>query len=155
MNTNKKWVYVFLVLGLLVAILSTLPSVQKTLRPFLEKPSRVVLAKVTAFYGDDQNQFLILKVKDAMGIQIEIYQIHTKTDSQEFKQKFDLSQDSDAYVTIDRNSTNLALSDVDKDGQLDILAPSVDRNGNLRLNAFRYNNDLKAFEPYTSSDLRP
>jgi maltose-binding protein MalE len=149
MHTNKKWVLVFLVAAILIAVLSSLSGVQKKLSPFLEKNDRKVLAKVTAFYGVDQLQFLILKVKDSQGIQIEIFEIDKNNGSQLFKQKFDLSQDADAYVTIDKNSTNLALSDVDKDGQLDILAPSVDRNGNLRLNTFRFNIELKNFEPYT------
>jgi maltose-binding protein MalE len=149
MDTNKKWVFFFLAAALSVAVLSSLTSVQKKLSPFFENSSRNVLAKVSTFYGLDQYQILILKVKDNQGIQIEIYEIDAKTSAQILKQKFDLSQDSDAYVTIDKNSTNLALSDVDKDGQLDILAPSVDRNGNLRLNTFRYNSDLKNFEPYS------
>lgn len=152
MDTNKKWVFLFLFAAILIAVLSSLSGVQKKLAPFFENRSRFVLAKITSFYGVDQNQFLILKVKDSQGIHVEIFDIDRETNAQTFKQKFDLSQDSDAYVTIDKNSTNLALSDVDKDGQLDILAPSVDRNGNLRLNAFRYNVDLKNFEPYSESD---
>ncbi len=151
MDTNKKWVLVFLVAAIVIAVLSSLSSVQKKISPLLENNSRIILAKVTTFYGVDQLQVLILKVKDNQGIHIEIFEIEKKTEAQTFKQKFDLSQDSDAYVTIDKNSTNLALSDVDKDGQLDILAPSVDRNGNLRLNTFRFNSELKNFEPYTEN----
>lgn len=149
MDTNKKWVLFFLAAAIIIAVLSSLTSVQKKLSPLLENPARIVLAKVSTYYGVEQQQFLILKVRDGQGIQIEIYEIDLKTNAQNFKQKFDLSQDADAYVTIDRNSTNLALSDVDKDGILDILAPSVDRNGNLRLNTFRFNLDTKSFEPYT------
>lgn len=152
MDTNKKWVFVFLITAVLIAVLSSLSGVQKKMSPLLDGQSRKILAKVTSFYGVEQEQFLILKVKDNSGIQIEIYTVDKNTDSQQFKQKFDLSQDSDAYVTIDKNSTNLALSDVDKDGNLDILAPSVDRNGNLRLNTFRFNLDLKLFEPYLESN---
>ena len=149
MDTNKKWVFLFLATALIIAVLSSLSSVQKKISPLLEKPSRSVLAKILTYYGVDQAQILILKVKDSQGLQVEIYEIDGQTSAQVFKQKFELSQDADAYVTIDKNSTNLALSDIDKDGYLDILAPSVDRNGNLRLNSFRYNPDLKNFEPYT------
>lgn len=152
MDTNKKWVFLFLIAAIVIAVLSSLSGVQKKISPLLDNQGRKVLAKITSFYGVEQNQFLILKVKDGEGIRIEIFEIDKSTAAQTFKQKFDLYQDSDAYVTIDKNSTNLALSDVDKDGQLDILAPTVDRNGNLRLNTFRFNIDLKMFEPYLESN---
>jgi len=152
MDTNKKWVFLFLIAAILIAVLSSLSGVQKKLSPLLDGQTRTVLAKISSFYGVDQEQVLILKVKDSEGIRIEIFEIDKNTGAQKFKQKFDLYQDSDAYVTIDKNSTNLALSDVDKDGQLDILAPTVDRNGNLRLNTFRFNVELKMFEPYLESN---
>lgn len=152
MDTNKKWVFLFLVAAIIIAVLSSLSGVQKKISPLLESQNRKVLAKVTYFYGVEQAQALILKVKDGDGIRIEIFEIDKNSGFQTFKQKFDLYQDSDAYVTIDKNSTNLALSDVDKDGQMDILAPTVDRNGNLRLNTFRFNIDLKMFEPYLESN---
>ncbi|MBC7420919.1 MAG: hypothetical protein H7328_09335 [Bdellovibrio sp.] len=150
-SKNSKIVFLLLFAALIVAVLSSLSSVQKIVQPMFRNSSRVVLAKVSAIYGEGALQFLILKVKDANGLQIEVYQVNPLVSSQEFKQKFDLALDSDAYVTIDKNSTNLALSDVDHDGHMDILAPSVDRNGNLRLNTFRYNADLKMFEPHTET----
>ncbi len=154
MHTNKKWVLVFLFAAVVIAFLSSLSGVQKKISPYLENSSRVILAKVVSFYGVDQMQFLILKVKDSLGIHIEIFEIDKNTEAQTFRQKFDLAQDADAYVTFDKNSTNLALSDVDRDGQLDILAPSVDRNGNLRLNTFRFNVESRSFEPYTESTTK-
>ncbi len=153
-DTNKKWVIFFLAAAIIVAVLSSLSSVQKKISPLFENPSRIILAKVSAFYGLEQTEFLILKVRDGQGIQIEVYEIDKETKAQNFKQKFDLSQDADAYVTMDKNSTNLALSDVDKDGHLDILAPSVDRNGNLRLNTFRFRPEFKNFEAYLQENTK-
>jgi len=148
-HENKKMIFVFLILATGIAILSSLTSVQKALAPFLHPSQRMILAKISHLYGVDQPNLMILKIKDASGLQIEIYETSADNSNQTLKQKFDLAQDADAYMTIDKNSTNLALSDIDHDGHLDILAPSVDRNGNLRLNTFRYNPDLKSFEPYT------
>lgn len=130
-----------------VAVASSIPAVQNYAKSLLSKPERHILAKVTGYYGTNQNEYLILKLKDEFGIQIEIYETDKETSQQIFKQRFELTQDTDAYITLDRNTTNLALSDVDKDGQLDVLAPSVDRNGNLRLNSFRFNAELNSFEP--------
>lgn len=143
---KSRYIVILAVFALVAAVLSSIPAVQNKIKPFFSKDPRIVLAKINAFFGVEQNEYLILKIKDTYGIQIEIYD--AKDESKPvFKQKFELSQDSDAYITLDKNTTNLALSDVDKDGQLDIIAPSVDRNGNLRLNTFRYNFELQYFEP--------
>lgn len=143
---NKLFIIILLSVAITIAITSSIPVVQNSLKQIFSTNSRQILAKINSFYGVNQTELLILKIKDSYGIQIEIYEVKNKN-QQIFKQKFDLVQDSDAYITIDKNTTNLALSDVDKDGQLDILAPSVDRNGNLRLNTFRFNSDLNSFSP--------
>ncbi len=145
-SKNTRYIVILLVFAVGVAVLSSLPSIQYKAKSWFSKDNRVILAKINAFYGTEQTEYLILKIKDTSGIQIEIYEVKSEA-LQVFKQKFELAQDSDAYITLDKNTTNLALSDVDKDGQLDILAPSVDRNGNLRLNTYRFNVDLHSFEP--------
>ncbi|MEQ1722437.1 MAG: hypothetical protein ABL930_04625 [Pseudobdellovibrio sp.] len=144
-SKKSRYIAILVILALVAAILSSIPAVQVRIKPFFSSESRLVLAKINAFFGVEQTEYLILKIKDPFGIHIEIYE--SKNEKTIFKQKFELLQDTDAYITLDKNSTNLALSDVDKDGQLDILAPSVDHNGNLRLNTFRYNFELQQFEP--------
>lgn len=145
-NSRLRFIIALLVLAIAAAVVSSFPSVQNKVKEVFIKPNRVVLAKINTFYGVEQKEYLILKIRDESGLQIEIYELQ-KDGNQSFKQKFELTQDSDAYITLDKNTTNLALSDVDKDGVLDILAPSVDRNGNLRLNAFRFNAEFNSFEP--------
>ena len=151
---EKKYKRSILMLGIIAAlgaILSALPQVQNKVKNFFTKDNRLILAKISTFYGLDQTEYLVLKIKDAIGIQIEIFEV--KNEAQKiFKQKFELAQDSDAYITLDKNTTNLALSDIDKDQQLDIVAPSVDRHGNLRLNVFRFNSELKSFEPLLETE---
>ena len=152
---EKKSSRIALILGavaLALAVASSLTSVQTVFKSLLNKSDRQILAKITGYYGLEQNEYLILKIKDSAGLQIEIYTKDKTTSQQTFKQKFELTQDTDAYITLDKNTTNLALSDVDKDGQLDILAPSVDRNGNLRLNSYRFNSELNSFEPMQESN---
>ena len=146
--SQKKVIAFFILLAIAFTALTQVPVVRSSLNSLLKNQQRHVLAKLTGFFSNDQIEMLILKVQDPAGLQIEIYEVDRKLDTQTFKQKFDLSEDADSYVTIDKNSTNLALQDVDQDGVLDIIAPSVDRNGNLRLNTFRFNSELKMFEPY-------
>lgn len=156
MNTNeksdkvgqKKVIVGFILTAVFFAGLALTPSIRIHFSGALNPPKRTVLTKMSGFFSSDQIQFLILKVKNETGLQIEIFQVDDQAQTQTFKQKFDLVEDSDAFVTLDKNSTSLALQDVDHDGNLDIVAPSVDRNGNLRLNTFRFNSDLKLFEIY-------
>ena len=150
--SQKKSILFFILLAFLFAGLTLIPAVRTKLQALLNTQQRVVLAKISGYFSTEQNHYLILKVKDAAGLQIEVYDQSTEPNSQIFKQKFDLSEDSDSYVTLDKNSTNLALQDVDQDGNLDIVAPSVDRNGNLRLNTFRFNSESKLFEPFTRQE---
>lgn len=135
-------------MAIFFASMTLIPSVRTQMQNLLQTQQRVVLAKTTGYFSTNQIQFLILKVKDQSGLQIEIYETLQNSSAQTFKQKFELTEDSDSYVTLDKNSTNLALQDVDQDGHLDIIAPSVDRNGNLRLNTFRFNSETQFFEPY-------
>lgn len=150
-SKNYRTIIILLILAVVAAVLSSLPMVQSKAKLMFAKDTRLILAKVNTFYGTDQKEYLILKIKDPSGLQIEIYEISSGNETQKsqqiFKQRFELVQDSDAYINLEKNTTNLALSDVDKDGQLDILAPSVDRNGNLRLNTYRFNSELNSFEP--------
>ncbi len=144
---NFRIVIAFSVLAVVIAVLSSVSGIQNWARKITGHSDRVIISRVNAYFGVEQIEFLILKVKDANGLIIEIYEIQSAAPV--FKQKFELIQDKDAYLTLDKNTTNLALSDVDKDGHVDVVAPSVDRNGNLRLNTYKYNFDLKMFEPYT------
>lgn len=149
---NKKplLIGILLAAAALIAVLSALPSVQSKVRAVLNSEQRHVLAKINAYYGVDQQKYLVLKIRDAYGISVEIYH-ESANGPQVLKQKFEMLNDSDAFITLDKNSTGLALSDADEDGQLDIIAPSVDRNGNLRLNTFSYNNELGVFEQLLES----
>lgn len=146
--SQRKVIIGFIAIALCCVALTLIPSVRNRLAAVINPPSRTILAKINGYFSPEQNEFLILKIKSQTGLQIEVFEIDPKTSTQTFKQKFDLSEDSDAYVTLDKNTTSLALQDVDRDGNLDIVAPSVDRNGNLRLNMFRFNTDLKLFEIY-------
>lgn len=146
--SQKKSILLFIFAALVFAGLTLIPSVRSQLQNLLQPQARVVLAKTTGYFLAEQKQFLILKVKDQTGLQIEIYEFLQNSKAQTFKQKFELTEDADSYVTLDKNSTNLALQDVDQDGNLDIIAPSVDHNGNLRLNTFRFNSETQFFEPY-------
>ena len=148
-TTDKKTSTVFTVaivlLCLLFAILSSLTSVRQML--ISRKSERTVLAKVFAQYN--QKNFVIIKIKTESGLDLEVFEKESENNQQKLKQKFSLNDDSDAYLMVKNDSINLGLFDVNKDGQLDIICPSVDRLGNSRLNIFEYSKELNQFMPVT------
>lgn len=142
-KNNKIWIWSFSLFAILLSAIALTLKI-KNWGP-TTGTNRVILSKVS-FTAKTGEEFLVLKIKDRKSINIEIFQVNTLTQEQTFKQKFEFTNDSDAYITINKNSTNLALTDTNNDEQKDIVSPSVDQNGNLRLNSFSYNTDLKLFE---------
>jgi len=135
-------------LSLLFAIASSMNSVRVIFENRTEE--RKILSKVFTEYG--HKSFVILKIKINNAVELEIYEKIPPQNNQQLKQKFTLNDDSEAYLMVNSNALNLTLIDIDKDGLLDIVCPTVDKNGNSRLNVFQYNPDIEQFLPYTTSE---
>ncbi len=131
-----------------IAILSTNSKIRIALSTN-QIQTREILAKVFADFDD--KKFVIFKIKTESSIDIEIYEKDVDS-NQHLKQKFSLTDDSEAFLMINNNSVNLGLNDVDHDGVLDIVAPTVDHSGNSRLNVFKYNSDLNQFVPLQAGE---
>ncbi len=144
-NSKIKFtLYVSLVLvALLFAVLSTNNSFRRLFNSN-NIQTRQILGKIFATFGGVN--YVILKIKTETGIAVEFFE-KPATGQQKLKQKFSLGDDTEAFLMINDNSTNLSLVDTDKDGELDIVVPTVDRNGNSRLNVFKYQADLNQFIP--------
>lgn len=148
-NENEKSVSIPLLIGALVlslvfAIGSSMASVRRIFNSTTEE--RKILAKAFADYNG--KVFVVFKIKTNVGIDLEIYEKDLANNNQQFRQRFPLNDDVEAYLMVNNNSMNLGLVDVDGDGQMDIVAPTVDKNGNSRLNVFQFNSDLNSFVPY-------
>jgi hypothetical protein len=145
-NAALKKYFIYSLLAF-IAIATAILSTRSQFRELVssnQKQSREILAKIfTEFSGQS---YVILKIKTETGIDIEIF-LKDENNSQKLKQKFSLKEDTEAFLMVNNNSLNLGLNDVDQDGVLDIIAPTVDRNGNSRLNIFKFNADLNQFVP--------
>ncbi len=148
---SKKNYTLLIALGisaLVIAILSAQPKV----RDFFNSEkiqTREILAKIFTEFSNQK--FVIFKIKTESGIDIEIFEKDIQN-NQHLKQKFSLTDDSEAFLMINGNSVNLGLNDVDHDGIVEIIAPTVDRSGNSRLNIFKYNSELNQFVPAQSQE---
>ncbi len=143
-NSKTYLIAAMAVVAIIVAVLSSTQTVRNYFSPASTGTTqRSILAKIFTSY-DDIN-YVIFKIRTDEGIEVEIYEKDPATYFQKLKQKFSFPDDKDAFLMVDGNSISLALSDVDQNGTMDIVVPTVDQYGLSRLNVFKYNSDLKQF----------
>ncbi|MFN3696057.1 MAG: hypothetical protein ACK4VO_01345 [Pseudobdellovibrio sp.] len=148
-TVSKSTIIITLLSCLFVAILSSTNSIRNLFAS--ASSDRKIISKIFTEYGD--NQFTILKIKTATGIEIEVYEKLVNNHQQSLKQKFELNDDSEAYLMVNSSALNLGLIDINKDGFADIVSPTVDKFGNSRLNVFVYNSDINQFTPSAPDDI--
>lgn len=144
LEKSKTYLIVsMVVLALAGAILSSSQDIRNYFTAHQASGKRSILAKIFTSY--DNINYVIFKIRTETGIDIEIYEKDESTYFQKLKQKFSFPDDKDAFLMVEGNSISLALSDVDQNGVMDIVMPTVDQFGLSRLNVFKYNSDLKQF----------
>lgn len=135
-------------IALILAVLSSLPKFRNVMMSQVQE--RKILSKAnTTFNGID---YVIFKIRTESGVDIEVYEKDPQTFHQKLKQSFNLNDDKDAFLSTKDRALNLAITDVDKNGTPDIVAPTVDRNGNSRLNIFKFDSDLNQFVPSVQTE---
>jgi hypothetical protein len=140
-NSKTYLIAAMAVIAIVFAVLSSSQSVRNYFSA--SSTERLILAKLFTSY-DDIN-YVVFKMRTDDGIDIEIYEKDPITYFQKLKQKFSFPDDKDAFLMVDGNSISLALSDVDQNGIMDIVMPTVDQYGLSRLNIFKYDSELKQF----------
>lgn len=128
----------------LFVFLSGLPSFRITLRDTFLLQKREVLAKADG-YLTASSPITVIKVKTADTLSLEIYTRKENTDELAFFKRIILPEKRDGYFTFRGNATNLVLTDLDGDGNIDILAPSFDENLIPRLHVYSYDPATNAF----------
>lgn len=142
-RTNKIFIYTASVAVIVIAaVFSSMISARNIFQPTTE--TRKIVGKLMASFPD--RQYVIFKVQTESGIDLEVFE-KDLSGLQKLKQKFSFLDDTEAFLMMNENSENLALIDYDKDGFQDIVMPTVDKNGNSRLNIFKYNAELQQFMP--------
>lgn len=143
-SISRPLVISLTVIAIVFAAASSMTTFRKLFLPTTE--SRKILAKsFTEYLG---RNYVIFKIKTNFGIDLEIYEKDPTTQQQSFKQRFSFNNDAEAFLMINNNAVNLGLVDINQDGRLDIIAPTVDKNGYSRLNVFQFDTDLLQFVPF-------
>ncbi|WP_374029510.1 hypothetical protein [Bdellovibrio bacteriovorus] len=151
---KKKELALMGVLALVAMALVTVavvPSLRMKIKDVFWSSDREILAKVNGNIGPHGPQITVLKIKSKAALSLEVYSNDGET-GLTLIAKLPLFETRDGYFLLQGNATNLALTDVDKDGTLEIVAPTYDEQMVPRLNIFRYNPATKSFDRATAPE---
>lgn len=138
-----------LCLAALVVVL--VPSFNEYARNLLLPSKRTVLSTIRNDFFRDGRIIIIAKVKSEDWLYVEVYE-QLVDGFQRTIDKIKLPDNQDGYFHYRGQATNLAIEDLDHDGQPEILAPTYDANHVAHLNVYKYNHVSKKFEVFQSED---
>jgi hypothetical protein len=151
-KTSKKETILLIALAVIAMAVTTIavvPSLKTKARDFFIKSDRTILAKVDGSLTPEGPRVTVLKIKSQGEISLEVYE--QKDDGQHMMAHLSVDETRDGYFSLQGNATNLALTDVDGDGVMEIVAPTYDDQMVPRLNIFKYNSETKSFDRVNSA----
>lgn len=146
---------VLLGLAVSLSLVAMNPKWRLTMKQAVLGETRTILAKVESPLQPGGPSLKVFKIKTGEDLSLEIYK--SIDGGQEFAliQRISLPEHMDGFFTFQGNATNLALADIDRDGFVEILAPTFDDQGVARLSAFKYDPSAQGFQKMTASNLEP
>lgn len=155
---NKREIILIVILALVAMTLVTvavIPPLRNRIKASFILSDRDVIAKVSGSLSSKGPQITVLKIKNKNTINIEVFAVD-EDEGLSLMTKLPLYETRDGHFLLQGNATNLALTDVDKDGVLEIVAPTYDEQMVPRLNIFKYNLDSNSFDRMTAPvDFNP
>ncbi|HEX7674728.1 MAG TPA: hypothetical protein VF412_11190 [Bdellovibrio sp.] len=145
---SQKELILMIVLAAVAMAITTVavvPSLRMKVKSAFSLEDREILAKVSGRISSSGPRVTVLKIKNKEGLSLEVYDMDG-TEGMTLITKIPLAESRDGYFALQGNATNLALTDVDSDGAMEIVAPTYDDQMVPRLNIFKYNPDTKNFD---------
>ena len=150
-KTSKKEIILLIslaVVAMAVTTIAVVPSLKNQVRDFFVKGDRAILSKVEGDLTPQGPRVTVLKIKSQGELSVEVYE--QKGEGLQLMSRMRLDENRDGYFSLQGNATNLALTDLDSDGVMEIVAPTYDDQMIPRLNIFKYNAETKSFERVNS-----
>ena len=145
---QKKEITLMAVLAIIAMAMLTVaivPSFRNAVKDALIPNERIILAKVSGSISPDGPRVTILKIRTKDALTLEIYSDEPESENS-LLARVPLFENRDGYFVVNGNATNLALTDVDQDGTMEIVAPTYNDQMVPRLNIFKYNRASKNFD---------
>ena len=145
---QRKEIVLMSVLAVLAMILLTvaiIPNFRNSVKEIFSSSERSILAKVSGNITAEGPRVTVLKIRSKDTLTLEVYSDDPGQENTLIA-KIPLFETKDAYFVVNGNATNLALSDVDNDELMEIVAPTYNEQMVPRLNIFKYNRASKSFD---------
>ena len=139
------------IVAMAVTTIAVIPSLRNSVKETLFLENREILAKVSGSLGKDGPRVTVLKIKSKNFLELEIYNMDG-AEGLTLMARIPLSETRDGYFSLKGNATNLAITDVDGDGTLEVVAPTYDDQMIPRLNIYKYNPQTKGFDKVSSPE---
>lgn len=142
-------------LALIFFFLLQNPNQKEKLLHFFQKNDTQVLAIAYGTLTGDHRKQKVVKILSQNKIYLEIYDATESPSSPNRLQKILLPDSLDTQVDFRGNLTRLIIADINQDGQVDIVAPTMDGQMVPHLNAYAYDKNLESFEPVPQAQQKP
>lgn len=136
---------VLAVLAMVLLTVAIIPSLRNSVKEIFSSSERIILAKVSGNITAEGPRVTILKIRSKDSLTLEVYSDDPGQENTLIA-KIPLFETKDAFFVVNGNATNLALTDVDKDETMEIVAPTYNEQMVPRLNIFKYNRASKSFD---------
>jgi hypothetical protein len=136
---------VFILLGFLLFCYQH-PPTKQYFESFSAYQKRRILGTIRGELDDSGETTLFVKVQVGRQIFLEAYRSHPRDSVMEYLNKVVLPEKRDAYFHVNGQATNIALIDVNADGKLEILVPTLDESLFARLRVFEFDPTTGAFQ---------
>lgn len=130
------------------------PKLNTYLLARAQKDKRTVLAKIITQKLNPHSQFTLLKIKNKDQIWLEVYE-ESETQDIELISKLSLEGSFDAHIFLKDKATNLAIANIDRDSELEIISPTYNRKMEPILNVFKYDRVMEEFKKVNTNKNKP
>lgn len=131
--------------ALLLLVAAVTPSVRETIQNYFSHPGHEVLATAEGDLLGDGSVTKVIKYRASEGLYVEILKMNEKRESV-LVDRILLPDKHDGLFNFQGHVTRLAITDINNDGKMELLAPTFDNQLVPHLNVFRYNPAIGRFE---------
>lgn len=135
---------VLMAFAAIMVIAALHPDVRSSVRGTFVRDFRNVVSTAKGNLAGDSRMFTVTKIKTRDTLSLEIYE-NLVSGQQKLVERIALADSRDGYFDFNGQATNLAIDDIDGDGQPEILVPTFDNNLVGRLNVYNFDASSKTF----------